>query len=117
MTPRCLLALRFGANILNPLHAWPNKASYELRLAKYAHRGFAVAIAGLDKQRVDDDRIRKTKLVDFKGMARLLKIWHAVEKDVESVMMATVVSPRIRQQAQPFRIIACPAFGGLALAP
>lgn len=29
-TDRCLQALRTGVNILNPLHSWPNKASYEL---------------------------------------------------------------------------------------
>jgi len=43
VTPRCLLALRSGINILNPLHAWPNRVFYELQLAKYAHRGFAIA--------------------------------------------------------------------------
>lgn len=29
--PRCLRALRTGVNLLNPLHAWPNRPAYELR--------------------------------------------------------------------------------------
>ena len=86
VTPRCLLALRSGANILNPLHAWPNRPSYEVRLAKYAQRGFAVAIPGLDKNRVDYDRIQKTTLEDLKGMARIFKVALAVERDTESVL-------------------------------
>lgn len=32
--PRCVRALRTGVNVLNPLHAWPNKPTYEFRLAK-----------------------------------------------------------------------------------
>lgn len=74
VSPRCMHALKTGVNILNPLHAWPNKASYELRLAKYAFRGFAVIVPGLDKKRVDYDQIRQSDLSELKGMARLLKI-------------------------------------------
>ena len=33
VTPRYLYALHRGVNILNPLPAWPDKFSYELRLS------------------------------------------------------------------------------------
>jgi hypothetical protein len=74
VTPRCLRALRTGLNILNPLHSWPNKPSYELRLAKYAFRGFPVFVPGLDKKRINYDYIRATSLRKLRGLARLLKI-------------------------------------------
>ena len=44
--PRAVEALRFGQIVLNPLHAWPNEPTYELRLAKYAARGFVVGFFG-----------------------------------------------------------------------
>ena len=78
-TSRCLYALKNGINVLNPLHAWPNKSSYELRLAKYAARGFPVAAPGLDKSRIDDDRIRQSKIGSLKGLARLLKVTFELE--------------------------------------
>jgi len=81
VTPRCLHALRSGLNILNPIHAWPNRPSYELRLAKYASRGFSVAVPGLDNKRVDHGRIRSQTLDNLKGLARLLKVSFAMEKD------------------------------------
>jgi hypothetical protein len=84
LTKRCISALRTGTNILNPLHAWPNKASYELRLAKYALRGFAVSVPGIDKTRIDYDRIHLGKVSDLKGMARFLK----VTSDTESALPA-----------------------------
>jgi hypothetical protein len=71
---RLLHALRTGVNVLNPLHAWPNRPSYELRLSKYAYRGFPVAVPGLDEVRIDWKRIRATRLQDLKGLARFLKI-------------------------------------------
>jgi len=74
VAPRGLRALKTGINTLNPLHAYPQKASYELRLAKYAHRGFAVALPGFDKKRLDDDTISNLPFEDLKGLARLLKV-------------------------------------------
>jgi hypothetical protein len=85
VTPRCAHALQTGINVLNPIHAWPNRPSYELRLAKYAHRGFPVAVPGLDKKRIDHDLIRGHCLADLKGLARLLKISFAMEKGVSVV--------------------------------
>lgn len=32
--PRALRALKHNINVLNPLHAWPLRASYEYRLCK-----------------------------------------------------------------------------------
>ena len=81
VTPRCLLALQTGVNILNPIHAWPNKSSYELRLAKYAHRGFPVVVPGLNRKRINYEQIRRTPLGDLKGLARLLKVSFETEAD------------------------------------
>jgi len=78
-SPRCVSALKSGVNVLNPLHAWPNKPSYELRLAKYAHRGFGVSVPGIDKSRVDFDLIHQSDLKDLKGMARFLKVVSEME--------------------------------------
>lgn len=77
--PRWIPAIQSGVNILNPLHAWPNKPSYEFRLAKYAFRGFAVSVPGIDKERIDYDLIRRTKLTDLKGLARLVSIASEME--------------------------------------
>jgi len=74
LTKRCLSALRTGINVVNPIHAWPSKAPYELRLAKYAKRGFSVLIPGLDNSRVDFNRIFPAELGSLKGLARLLKV-------------------------------------------
>lgn len=51
--PRAIQTLRKGENLLNPAHAWPNRPTYECRLARYATRGFAVAVPGLPHE--DDD--------------------------------------------------------------
>lgn len=83
VTPRCARALRTGFNILNSLHSWPNKPSYELRLGKYAFRGFAVVVPGLDRKRINYDEIRGTNLRELKGLARLLKV--AFEMDASPV--------------------------------
>jgi hypothetical protein len=74
LAPRCVSALTTGVNVLNPLHSWPNRCSYELRLAKYASRGFAVSCPGTDRRRVDYSSIQKSRLVDLKGLARFIKI-------------------------------------------
>lgn len=73
VTRRWLFAMQHGSNFLNSLHAWPNKASYELRLAKYAYRGYSVVVPGLDTKLVKAD-ITKVLLQDLKGLARLLKV-------------------------------------------
>lgn len=72
--PRWVHALQAGVNVLNPLHAWPNKPSYEFRMAKYAFRGFGVAIPGVNKGRLDYDLIHQSQIGELKGLARFLKI-------------------------------------------
>jgi hypothetical protein len=52
---------------------------YELRLAKYATRGFSVAVAGLDLKRIDFPRIARSNLCDLKGLARIIKIAQEME--------------------------------------
>ena len=79
-TPRCLESLRTGVNILNPLHQWPNKASYELRLAKYAYRGFPVRVPGLSDKHIDHCRIQRMDFSELQGLARLLVIAAEMEK-------------------------------------
>ncbi|EOD27048.1 hypothetical protein EMIHUDRAFT_236138 [Emiliania huxleyi CCMP1516] len=69
--PRAIEALRTGYGVLNPLHAWPTEPTYELRLAKYAGRGFAVAVPGLQWHLVDRKAVNAA-LVDLKGLSRLL---------------------------------------------
>jgi len=43
--PRALRALERGYNVADPSHSWLNRASYELRLVKYAFRGFGTSPA------------------------------------------------------------------------
>lgn len=51
----------------------------EFRLAKYAWRGYAIAVPGLDFGKIDLDRIGKTKLTRLCGLARLLRINFALQ--------------------------------------
>ena len=73
ISPYCR-ALRHNINVLNPVHSWPNKSSYEARLTKYATRGFAVAVPGADLGLIDYERITRTPFDDLRGFARLLRI-------------------------------------------
>ena len=61
-----LRALRTGVNVLNPLHAWPNRATYEFRLCKYASRGWPVAVPALDVRRIDVLAVNRTPLNELK---------------------------------------------------
>lgn len=71
-TQRCLEALRKGMNVLNPLHSWPKKASYELRLSKYAYRGFPVSVPGLRRKYIDHYRLQRAPMRKILGLARLV---------------------------------------------
>ena len=71
--PRAMRALRFGFVLCNPLHSWPNQPTYELRLAKYASRGFAVAVPGLNLAEVNLlQATSQGPLPQLRGVARLL---------------------------------------------
>ena len=59
-------------------HSWPIQPSYELRLAKYAARGFPVAVPGLRMQELDLRAAVEARIVQLKGLARLLHIHLAV---------------------------------------
>ena len=77
--PRCVRAMQSGQNIVNALHAWPNSPAYELRLTKYATRGYTVVVPGLDMRAVDHGRIRGAEFRHLKGVARLLRIASFIE--------------------------------------
>ena len=75
--PRALQALRTRQTILNPLHAWPRQPSYELRLAKYAARGFKVAATGLLTPprafaELQWRKMTRLRLINLRGAARLM---------------------------------------------
>ena len=75
--PRALTALLSGRTVLNPLHAWPRQPSYELRLAKYAARGFVVCCPGLFAPPKPNDTLQwkiltRRRLIELRGAARLL---------------------------------------------
>ena len=77
--PRALRAIQYGTNILNPLHAWPSKASYEFRLVKYALRGYSISVPGLEAVDVDLTKIFELPLSQLKGFARLVRLAMAYE--------------------------------------
>ena len=71
--PRFISSVMTGVNVLNSIHSWPKKASYELRLAKYAHRGFTVYVPGMAKDRPNlyNDRMMNSKLHELFGVSQL----------------------------------------------
>lgn len=82
-TPRCVQALVSGTNILNPLHSWPNKSSYECRLGKYAYRGYSVLVPGFSRKHVDHERIQRTEDSKLRGLSRLLVVTSEMETQRE----------------------------------
>lgn len=72
--PRAIRGLETGCTILNPLHAWPNQPSYELRLAKYAARGFVLAVPGIKLEEINWEQAPSSKLIDQVGLARLVHV-------------------------------------------
>jgi hypothetical protein len=77
--PRAVRALQSGRNVVNAIHAWPRSPAYEMRLTKYACRGFAVLCPGLDPSKFDEGRIRATPFDALSGIARLLRVANLVE--------------------------------------
>lgn len=66
--PRTALAIMTQTNIIDMSRRSP---SYEMRLAKYAQRGFEVLVPGLDRDRVDPF-LYERRFDQTKGLARLL---------------------------------------------
>ena len=77
--PRAVRALQSGRNVVNAIHAWPRSPAYEMRLTKYACRGFAVLCPGLDPASVDERRVRGSPFDALSGVARLLRVATLVE--------------------------------------
>ena len=111
--PRCVRALRTGVNVLNPLHAWPNRPTYEFRLVKYASRGFAVAVPSLDLTNVDLLAFNRTPLEELKGLARLLKLTLACQaklqqgvrlEKLDALAYATLASRRAHAVQDPLSV-------------
>jgi hypothetical protein len=92
--PRAIRALRYGCTVVNPLHAWPNQPTYELRLAKYAGRGFAVAVPGLRLDQIDTSRfVGVSSLEESEGVARLLMLHFEREMRVQHARDGLVNTP------------------------
>ena len=66
--PRTALAMMTQSNTVDMSRRSP---SYEMRLAKYAQRGFEVLVPGLDRDRVDPFLYEK-RFDQTKGLSRLL---------------------------------------------
>ena len=77
--PRCIRALQSGRNVVNALHGWPRSPAYEIRLAKYATRGFSVHCPGIDPAQVDHGRVRGASFEALDGVARLLRLANLLE--------------------------------------
>ena len=77
--PRAVRALQTSRNTVNSLHSWPRSAAYEIRLTKYACRGFAVFCPGLDVANVDHALVRAGQFSALSGVARLLHLANLLE--------------------------------------
>ena len=77
--PRAVRALQTSRNTINSLHSWPRSAAYEIRLTKYACRGFAVLCPGLDVANVDHALVRAGQFSALSGVARLLHLANLLE--------------------------------------
>ena len=86
--PRAVRAIQYGVNVLNPLHAWPSKASYEFRLVKYAARGYPIAVPGWQHLDVDWRKVHQIQFTEARGLARLLRIVAALESGIATKLKA-----------------------------
>ena len=60
--PRAVRALQTGRNVVNAIHAWPRSPAYEMRLTKYACRGFAVLCPAWTRVRRSRPHPRRRRL-------------------------------------------------------
>ena len=76
VTRRFVSSVITGVNVLNSIHSWPRKASYELRLAKYSHRGYAVYLPGVstNQSNLYNEHLQKSRLNRLCGLSRFIKI-------------------------------------------
>ena len=65
--------------MVNALHGWPRSPAYEVRLAKYATRGFSVHCPGLGPAQVDHGRVHEASFETLDGVARLLWLANLLE--------------------------------------
>lgn len=68
MTPRCHRAMTHQYNVVDMSRRSP---SYEMRLAKYGERGFAVLLPSLDRKKIDPQLFER-RFDQLQGLARLL---------------------------------------------
>jgi hypothetical protein len=68
MTPRCHRAMTHQYNVVDMTRRSP---SYEMRLAKYGERGFAVLLPSLDRKKIDPQLFER-RFDQLQGLARLL---------------------------------------------
>lgn len=68
MTPRCHRAITHQYNTVDMSRRSP---SYEMRLAKYSERGFAVLVPSLDRNRIDPQLFER-RFDQLQGLAKLL---------------------------------------------
>ena len=82
----------------NPLHSWPNQPTYELRLAKYAARGFAVAVPGLNLESVNVLRATsEAALPKLRGVARLLLLHAELHTRLKQSVQSGRPMPTLRE--------------------
>ena len=90
--------MRHGFVVCNPLHAWPNQPTYELRLAKYASRGFAVAVPGLNLEGVNVLRATtEAALPKLRGVARLLLLHAELQTRLKQSVQSGRSMPTLRE--------------------
>jgi len=72
-TPSAVRALRTGINIADPERR-KRSEDYEYRLAKYAARGFLVAVPGLDVNKIKEEYVRDSCFGFHKGHLKKIQL-------------------------------------------
>jgi hypothetical protein len=80
MTPRAHRALTHQYNSIDMTRRSP---SYEMRLAKYAERGFEVAFPGLDRNKIDP-QLYERRFDQLQGLGKLLLLEKLTTPEVRS---------------------------------
>ncbi|CAB9509719.1 SH3KBP1-binding protein 1 [Seminavis robusta] len=85
-TPAAQRALMTGTNMADPER---RSGNYETRLAKYAERGFFVAVPGLDLKRVDKRYLRNECYSMYGGGLRHVRLEYNEKNEVKNVVPGT----------------------------